>query len=91
MGVLSAIGYGALNAVPSVIGGLFGARNQDKANQTNVTLQRETNELNRYLAEHQFSLAAQDMERQKPENPSARTDETGGLHGHETQRYLAGP
>lgn len=63
MSVLGAIGYGALNAIPSVVGGLFGARNQDKANQTNVTLQRETNELNRYLAEHQFSLAAADMER----------------------------
>lgn len=63
MSVLGAIGYGALNAIPSVVGGLFGARNQDKANQTNIQLQRETNELNRYLAEHQFSLAAQDMER----------------------------
>lgn len=59
-----ASGLGAAGGlVSSVVGGLFGARNQDKANQTNIRLQRETNELNRYLAEHQFSLAAQDMER----------------------------
>lgn len=59
-----ASGLGAAGGlVSSVVGGLFGARNQDKANQTNVRLQRETNEMNRYLAEHQFSLAAQDMER----------------------------
>lgn len=59
-----ASGLGAAGGlVSSVVGGLFGARNQDKANQTNIRLQRETNELNRYLAEHQFSLAATDMER----------------------------
>lgn len=59
-----ASGLGAAGGlVSSVVGGLFGARNQDKANQTNIKLQRETNELNRYLAEHQFSLAADDMER----------------------------
>lgn len=54
---------GALGAAGNVIGGLFGARNQDKANAANVRMQNETNQLNRYLAEHQFSLAADDLER----------------------------
>lgn len=61
--VLGSVASGALGAIGNIAGGLFGARNQDKANAANVRMQRETNELNRYLAEHQFSLAAQDMER----------------------------
>lgn len=61
--VLGSLASGALGAAGNVIGGLFSARNQDKANQANIRMQSETNEMNRYLAEHQFSLAASDMER----------------------------
>ena len=61
--VVGSIASGALSGLGSVVGGLFSARNQDKANAANVRMQSETNQLNRYLAEHQFSLAASDMER----------------------------
>lgn len=61
--VVGSIASGALSGLGSVVGGLFSARNQDKANSANVRMQSETNQLNRYLAEHQFSLAASDMER----------------------------
>lgn len=61
--VLGSLASGALGAAGNVIGGLFSARNQDRANQANIRIQSEINEMNRYLAEHQFSLAASDMER----------------------------
>lgn len=61
--LVGSIASGALGALGNVVGGLFSARNQDKANAANVSMQRETNSINRYLAEHQFSLAADDMER----------------------------
>lgn len=61
--VLGSAASGALGAIGNIAGGLLSARSQDKANQANIKMQRETNEMNRYLAEHQFSLAASDMER----------------------------
>lgn len=61
--VFGSVASGALGAIGNIAGGLLSARSQDKANAANVRMQRETNEMNRYLAEHQFSLAAQDMER----------------------------
>lgn len=57
------IGLGIATGAMGLLGSGLNAWSTSKANDNNLKIARETNEQNRYLAEHQYSLAAADLER----------------------------